>query len=456
MADSKDARYDDLVRRLAAAIRGAALYAPTHPLVQRGVDALAALCASLLQKADTIVIGFVGDDLVVNAERLQRSAAALVGFARDMREREIEKITIHRGVTKDELRAFIFELPDRRATQPLAQRLQRKGVTHIAIGRLAIESGDEEEGTTGIAAARKIYGTAVETAEQLWQAAKAGDKPDPGAARKIIDSLAKLVGGDRTSLLALTAMKRYDNYTFTHMVNVSVLAMAQARSLNLEGPLLREFGFAALMHDIGKVHTPQEVLNKPDKLTKDEFDIMQRHVVDGAHILRRTPEMPALAPIVAFEHHLRQDLSGYPAGIGHRRLNLCTQIVSIADVYDALRSNRVYREGLPSDRIKAIMGKKDDPAFNQKLLRRFINLIGLFPVGTLVRLNTDAIGVVTHEHPTDPFRPQVKMIRDGEGAAVDESMLINTWESDGRGDYAWAVVEAVDPEVAGIDPLQYM
>ena len=117
---------------------------------------------------------------------------------------------------------------------------------------------------------------------------------------------------DRTSLMALTALKRYDNYTFTHMVNVSVLAMAQARSLNIDGPLLREFGFAALMHDIGKVNTPLEVLNKPDKLTKEEFDIMKQHVVDGAHILRRTPEMPALAPVVAFEHHLRQDLSGYP------------------------------------------------------------------------------------------------------------------------------------------------
>ena len=88
---------------------------------------------------------------------------------------------------------------------------------------------------------------------------------------------------------------------------------------------------------------------------------MQRHVVDGAHILRRTPEMPALAPIVAFEHHLRQDLSGYPANIGHRKLNLCTQIVSIADVYDALRSNRVYREGLPSDRIKSIMAQEGRP-----------------------------------------------------------------------------------------------
>jgi putative nucleotidyltransferase with HDIG domain len=454
VAETTTLAYDDFVRRLAAAVRSATLYSASHPLVQRGVDALVAMCASLTQKQDAIVIGFLGDEVVVNAERLPKSAAALVGFAREMHEREVEKITLRRGLTGDELRAFIFELPVRHATLPLGARLQQKQVRHIEIGRLSIEPEDEPD--TGIAAARRIYGTAVETAEQLWQQAKAGDKPDPNAARTIIDSLAKLVGGDRTSLLALTALKKYDNYTFTHMVNVSVLAMAQARSLNLEGPLLREFGFAALMHDIGKVHTPQEVLNKPDKLTPEEFDIMQRHVVDGAHILRRTPEMPALAPVVAFEHHLRQDLSGYPRGIGHRRLNLCTQIVSIADVYDALRSNRVYREGLPSDRIKSIMGKKDDPAFNPKLLRRFINLIGLFPVGTLVRMQSEEIGVVTHEHPTDPFRPQVKLIRDRAGHPIEEPPLVNTWEPDGRGDYTWAVVEAVDPDAAGIDPLQYM
>jgi putative nucleotidyltransferase with HDIG domain len=301
-----------------------------------------------------------------------------------------------------------------------------------------------------------MYGTAVETAQSLWDAAKSGDKPDPGAARKIIDSLAKLVSQDRTSLMALTALKRYDNYTFTHMVNVSVLAMAQARSLDLEGPLLREFGFAALMHDIGKVNTPLEVLNKPDKLTKDEFDVMKQHVVDGAHILRRTPEMPALAPVVAFEHHLRQDLSGYPEKVGHRDLNLCTQIVSIADVYDALRSNRVYREGLPSERIRAIMTQKDSPAFNTGLLRRFINLMGLFPVGTLVRLNTEEVAVVTHEHPSDPFRPQVKILLDRLGQPIETPSLVNTWEPDGRGDFRCAVVEAVDPEAVNIDPLAYM
>src|SRR4029077_3536819 len=136
---------------------------------------------------------------------------------------------------------------------------------------------------------------------------------------KIIDGLARLGTQDRTSLLALNALHKYDNYTFTHMVNRAALAIAQARSLNLDGALLREFGFAALMHDIGKVNTPLEVLNKPGKLTKEEFDIMKRHVVDGAHILRRTPEMPALAPIVAFEHHLKQELRGYPEGISGRR-----------------------------------------------------------------------------------------------------------------------------------------
>jgi putative nucleotidyltransferase with HDIG domain len=435
--------YDDLVRRLAAAVRGAALYTPDHPIVQRGVDALAGLCITVLQPADSLMIGVIGDEIVVNGERLHRSAATLVGFARDLREREIEKITLIRGVTRDELRTFIFELADRRASVPLPARLESKGVRRITLGRIQI---DETEEPTGIAAARRVYSSAVQTAESLWDQAKAGDKPDPNSARKIIDSLAKLVSQDRTSLMALTAMKRYDNYTFTHM----------ARSLNLDGPMLREFGFAALMHDIGKVHTPTEVLNKPERLTADEFDQMKRHVVDGAHILRRTPEMPALAAVVAFEHHLRQDLSGYPEKIGHRELNLCTQIVSIADVYDALRSKRVYREGLAGDRIRAIMTQKDSPAFNTKLLRRFINLIGLFPVGTLVRLNTEEVGVVTHEHPQDPFRPQVKMVLDRRGERLEEPSLINTWEPDHRGQHKFAVVEAVDPDAAGVDPLAYL
>jgi putative nucleotidyltransferase with HDIG domain len=447
-------RAEELVRRLAAALRGTELYSPTHPLVQRGVDALTAAVAEALNASPAVVVGFIGDEVVVDGVRLPRGTASLSGFARDLRERDIEKITMSRGLVREELRAFVSTLGDRKAPTPLAERLASRGVRHIALGRIVTDETSSDE--TGIAAARRVYDTAVDTAETLWNAAKAGDQPDPGAARKIIDGLARLVSQDRTSLMALTALKKYDNYTFTHMVNVSALSMAQARALNIEGTLLREFGFAALMHDIGKVNTPLEVLNKPDKLTKDEFDVMKRHVVDGAHILRRTPEMPALAPIVAFEHHLKQDLSGYPEKVGSRKLNLCTMIVSIADVFDALRSNRPYRQGLATSRIRAIMGEQDSPAFNQPLLKRFVNLLGLFPVGSLVKLSTDELAVVSAEHPTDPFRPQVKVIRDARGETLETPALVNTWERDHRGEHGRAVVEAIDPEPLGIDPLTYL
>jgi putative nucleotidyltransferase with HDIG domain len=143
--------------------------------------------------------------------------------------------------------------------------------------------------------------------------------------------------------VALTAMRSYDNYTFTHMVNVSILAMGQARALGIEGRSLREFGLAALMHDIGKVRTPKEILQKPEALTEQEFAIMRRHPMEGAEILRCTPDMPILAPVVAFEHHLRLDGTGYPDGVQRSALNLGTMICSISDVYDAMRSQRVYR-----------------------------------------------------------------------------------------------------------------
>jgi putative nucleotidyltransferase with HDIG domain len=442
---------DELVRRLAAALRAAELYAPQHPLVQRSTAALAAAVTPHLGDSGSIVIGFIGDDVVVGDTRLGKGSASLTGFVRGLRDREIEKITFHRGVTPEELQSFLIELAQKKARTPLPDRLSARGVRRIVIGKLSVEETPQD--SLGIEAAKRVYSSAVESAESLWEQAKAGDQPSPDTARKIIDSIANIVNQDRTSLMALTALKKYDNYTFTHMVNVAALSMAQARALNLEGPLLREFGFAALMHDIGKVNTPLEVLNKPGKLTNDEFKVMKQHVVDGAHILRRTPEMPALAPIVAFEHHLKQDLSGYPENIGHRKLNLCTMIVSIADVFDALRSNRPYREGLATARIRSIMGEQGNPAFNQPLLRRFVNMMGLFPIGTIVRLNTEEIGVVTAEHPEDPFRPQVKIMFTRRGEPIESPYLANTWERDSRGDFPRAVVESVDPDSVELDPL---
>ena len=208
----------------------------------------------------------------------------------------------------------------------------------------------------------------------------------------MVDSLAQAVAQNRTALLALTALKNYDNYTFTHMVNVSILTMGQARGLGIEGAALRELGLAALMHDIGKVKTPPEILNKPEKLTDKEFDILKRHTVDGAEILRTTPEVPALAPVVAFEHHLRADGTGYPSGVSRPQLNVATMLCGIADVYDAMRSQRVYQQAFPTDRILAVLQRNDGTQFDQNLVRRFVQLVGIYPAGNLVRLDTGEIG----------------------------------------------------------------
>lgn len=445
---------EELVRRFSAAVRSTDLYAPTHPLVQRSAASFLSACQSYLHDAQTLIIGFLDGEVVVNDFRLPKANATLTGLVRNMRERHIEKITFANGVEAADVRALLDELRDKTAPRPVGDRLIARGIKRITVGRVALEEAPSED--VGLAAARQIYAQAVTGAQTIWDQTKSGEQPDPSNARTIIDSLSKLVYQDRTSLMALTALKRHDAYTFTHMVNVTALSMALARSLNLEGALLREFGFAALMHDIGKVHTPPEVLNKPDKLSKEEFDIMKRHVVDGAHILRRTPEVPALAPVVAFEHHLKMDLTGYPENVGSRKLNLCTMVVTVVDVFDALRSNRVYRAGMATDRIKAIMQQQDGTAFNRTLLRRFVNMMGLYPVGTLVRLNTAELAVVTREHPEDPFRPQVKLVRDSEGHAYEQDMLANTWERDARGEFPLAIIEAVDPQEAGVDPLVYI
>ncbi len=448
------AHLEDLIRRLGATVRAAELYAPAHPLVQRTALGLQGVLTPLLEGAPTVIVGFLEDDVVINDTRLARGSANMAGLLRDMRDRKVEKITFGRGLEITDIRALMDELADRVARTTVGDRLSARGVRRIVVSKVAAEEEDDQE--VGLVAAKQMYSQAVTSAETIWAATKAGEQPNPAEARGIIDSLSRLVYQDRTSLLALTALKRHDNYTFTHMVNVAALSMAMARSLDLEGPMLREFGFAALMHDIGKVHTPPEILNKPDTLTGEELKIIKQHVVDGAHVLRRTPETPALAPVVAFEHHLKQDLSGYPENIGSRTLNLCTMVVSVVDVFDALRSNRAYRAGLATDRVKHIMGQQEGAAFNKTLLRRFVNLMGLFPIGTLVKLNTEELAVVTQTHPDDPFRPQVKLISDRKGETLETPLLTNTWDRDSRGEFPRAVVEAVDGQQLGIDPLTYL
>jgi putative nucleotidyltransferase with HDIG domain len=440
---------DDLIRRLSAAIRSRALYPDTHPLARQALDFLSTALDDVWRNGPSLTIGFLGDDVVVGTIRLKRTAA-LSSLSRHFREREVEKLTISRELGTDGLSTLVGVLAEHDAS-PVGDRLDRLGLRGCSVGLIPPDALNA--GPIGVNTARSVYNVAVQTAESLWGAAHGGDEPDPDAAQRIIDSLASAVSQDRASMVALTSIKSHDAYTFSHMVNVSLLTMAQARTLGIQGSLLREFGLAGLMHDIGKVKTPPELLNKPGRLTDEETKIVRRHVVDGAQILRRTPNIPPLVAMAAFEHHLRQDLSGYPEHITPRPLNLCSMLVTISDVFDALRSNRAYRDGLPSSRVRAMLAAQSGTSFEPTLLRRFITLMGLFPIGTVVRLESGEVAVVTEEHATDPFRPRVRVVRDADGRPLPEPRVITTWERNDRGEHPYTVLEAVDAVSEDIDPL---
>jgi putative nucleotidyltransferase with HDIG domain len=441
---------EELLRRFAAAMRAVQLYAPAHPLVARSIDAFGETLALVHAGAPSITIGVVGEDIVVGDIPVPRAAESMGKLIRQFESAGIERVVIDRGVHASELSQLVQTLAGsdaKEATRALG------GLTHIRVGRLQAEQGTDAP-TGDVATYRRLYEDAVSVAETLWDSAKSEGKPDADAGRTIVDTLAQEVSQNRTALLALTALKKYDSYTFTHMVNVSILTMGQARGLGIDGPLLRELGLAALMHDLGKVKTPAEILNKTEKLTDGEFDILRRHTIDGAEILRRTPEIPALAPVVAFEHHLRLDGSGYPAGVSRASLNLATMLTGIADVYDAMRSQRVYQDASPTDRILAVLQRNDGKQFDQNLVRRFVQLVGIYPVGNLVRLNTKDVAVVLKTYAPDPYRPRVRVLIDRTGRKIDHPLELNLWET--REDEPQSIEAPLDPADYDFDPLTYL
>jgi len=454
---------DEFMRRLAGALRGAQLYAPAHPLVQRGFESLQESLGQLLVEQPTIAIGILGQEVIVGETPLPRAAESMGELIRRLTSLGIERIAFDRGVTLDELTTLALTIahPERRPGQtgpgvlPSDPLGALAGLAHIRVGRILVNDTIEKS-TADVATIRRLYSDAATVAGSVWEMAKADGTPDPAAARALVDSLAQAVSSNRTALIALTALKHYDNYTFTHMVNVSILTMAQARALGLDGTPLRELGLAALMHDIGKVRTPSDILNKPEKLTDAEFAIMRMHVVDGAEILRRTPEMPAIAPVIAFEHHLRLDGTGYPSGVARSGLNLGTMLCSIADVYDAMRSQRAYQQAFPSDRILEVMRRNDGQQFDQHLVRRFTQLLGIYPPGNLVRLDSGALAVVVATHAPDPFKPRVRIVATAARERLDVPYDVNLWETPADGPGPKAVAAPLDPAEYGVDPLDYL
>jgi HD-GYP domain-containing protein (c-di-GMP phosphodiesterase class II) len=249
----------------------------------------------------------------------------------------------------------------------------------------------------------------------------------------------------------LASIKLYDEYTFAHSVNVAILSIAMGAFLSLEKHKISALGFSGMLHDIGKVTIPLEITNKADALTEAEWTIVKRHPVEGAVILSGMAGVSRLAMVAAFEHHQHYDAKGYPQTRDIVQQHPFSRIVAIADAYDALTSVRVYYNvSTPPDEAVRILLKRRGTVFDTMLVKVFVNMIGILPIGTLLRLDTGEMGLVVHQT-RDLVRPRVLLLRTFDGTEKEEVSLLEME----RGKYKRSIAGAIDPNRMNINLNQY-
>jgi putative nucleotidyltransferase with HDIG domain len=447
--------YADIVQRMSGALRAATLYSVAHPSVGEHVRALLESVQRLHRIESPVLVGFIGGEVIADDTPLLAITAYRAELIRYMQALGINRVLFERGVTAEELTEFV-----RAVSQPSpaalrgAEDAEDAGadidfirLAHVRAGRIPVDTSEGKWGSSAVTL-KQVYSGSVEAARMVWESTRVEGRPDAPAAHEAVEHLAEAVDSSRATMIGLTGMKAHDEYTFTHMVNVSILTMAQARTLGIEGVALRALGLSAMLHDIGKVRTPLDVLNKPGTLTPEERTVMRRHPMDGAAILRGSAEIPKLAAVVAFEHHLRVDGAGYPDGVRRAPINLGTQLCAIADAYDAMRSTRVYQPATPAARIMEIMASNNGRQFDPHLVRRFIHLMGVYPPATVVRLTDASIGIVVDAGGGEA--PVVKVIFDPAGSRLSAPRLRRIGKA-GDGPESAAAV-GID---APLDPAQY-
>jgi len=280
-----------------------------------------------------------------------------------------------------------------------------------------------------------------------------GKIPRAEKAKKVVKDLSEQVFRDKTALLALTLLKSYDNYLFNHSVNVSVLSLALAETLKVPKQDLEDIGLAGLLHDIGKTMIPKSIILKPYKLTPEEWQMVKEHPIKSAEIVSKMEGVSELCARLVYEHHINYNRQGYPQLEEGRQVHPYSKIITIADCYDAITTLRPYQKPFPPREAMRIMeslaGKVIDPVYFQE----FVRMLGIYPVGSLVRLDSGEIAVVVETHSHAPLSPRIKIIIDELGRRLAEPIEIDLSEEK---EAKKSIVAPTDPLLYDIDPAEFL
>jgi len=260
---------------------------------------------------------------------------------------------------------------------------------------------------------------------QAMEDARLGHSIDTPSARRLVSSLVRRIMSNTSALMWLTQLKKQDEYTSIHSLNVSILALAFGHFIGLNEEDLNVLGLGALLHDLGKLQVPAEILNKPARLTPEEFVEMKKHPALGFELLSRDDSLPQEVLQIALSHHERNNGSGYTAGDEGDRIPYFVKLASIVDVYDAISSDRVYHRGASPQETLSIIYKMAPREFDTDIVQNFIQCIGVYPVGSLVELNTGEVGVLVGNNPSQKLKPQVLLITDRDKRPRPAQILVN-------------------------------
>ena len=270
--------------------------------------------------------------------------------------------------------------------------------------------------------------------------------------RVLVEEMVDMVAASPATALWLTNLQSKHEYTANHCLNTCIFAIAFGVHLGLEKDALSELGFGALLHDVGKMRTPLSILDKPGVLTEDEFDIIKKHTVDGYNILRKHKDVPQIALDIVQLHHERIGGQGYPVGLRGDEIPRHVRIVAIADVYDDVTSNRIYHEGIPGHAGLNMMFHWAPRDFGEDLMQEFIRCVGIYPIGSLVELNTGALGIVMSTNTASRLKPVVMLLRDREGREYERRPLLNLAAPAAQDrQFDWRIKRVVDCKEYGID-----
>ena len=464
-------------RALLVSIHGAQralkLYPVENAAVQRALDDLTADATSLCAREGSIEIRLASDFIFINQTRLRLGLdnfAAFSGFVSLMKSCGVGSLRVEEGVSRREWQAFLSILaalpaaldPDERLEQ-LTHKMQQADIVQLAVGPAteggASTSGDGGPGAgdEGLERAKRTYAHGVAAARDVVQGVRMGRLPSTRRLKRAIQVIVDQVMDNELSITGLTTLREYDEYTFTHSVNVCIFAVALGKRLGLDRLQLYDLGLAALLHDMGKARLDPAILNKATSLSDDEWRTMQSHPWLGTLTLfkmREGEELPYRAILAAHEHHMKVDLSGYPRPVRPRRLGLFTRLVSVADGYDAATTRRAYQTSpWEADAVLKEMWTNPGRGYDPTLVKALINLLGIYPVGTCVILDTFEVAIVAGASP-DPEQLQRPIVRIAVGPTGDRlappGELVDLSIPDATGQYPRAVVKVTSPERYGL------